>query len=182
MRHIVICGLSGSTLFFHISSQTERFKKKCYWTQNVFRLFLQLVSETYLMLRRNERDIIKNVYWYSYKKGPLLSDFNAPYIFSIDFRKKYSNIKFHENPSTGSRAVPRGRRRSIQLFFAILRKRQDLGGIRLTQSDVRLTSEQRYTLTCIEVCSFFTNERSTFVVKVKVKWSRYRPGCGPEGW
>ena len=28
--------------------------------------------------------------------------------FSTDFRKKSSNIKFHENPSSGSRAVPCG--------------------------------------------------------------------------
>jgi hypothetical protein len=28
MRHIVICGLPGSVVFFHIISQTAQFKKK----------------------------------------------------------------------------------------------------------------------------------------------------------
>jgi len=29
--------------------------------------------------------------------------------YSIQFFEKYSNIKFHENPSSGSRVVPRVR-------------------------------------------------------------------------
>jgi len=37
-----------------------------------------------------------------------LSDFNETSLFSIDFRK-YSNIKFHENPSSGSPVVACGR-------------------------------------------------------------------------
>jgi hypothetical protein len=42
-------------------------------------------------------------------KYPLcLSDFNETWLFSTDFQK-HSNIKFHENPSSGSRVVPCGR-------------------------------------------------------------------------
>jgi hypothetical protein len=33
----------------------------------------------------------------------LLSDFNETLIFSTDFRKKFSNIKFNENTSYGCR-------------------------------------------------------------------------------
>jgi len=46
-----------------------------------------------------------------------LSDFNETYIFSTDFRKK-SNIKFHENPSSGSRVVPCGRMDMTKLIVA----------------------------------------------------------------
>ena len=38
----------------------------------------------------------------------LLSDFNETWIL-LTFSKKHSNIKFHENPSSGSRVVPCGR-------------------------------------------------------------------------
>jgi hypothetical protein len=42
-------------------------------------------------------------------KYPLFfSDFNETWIFSADF-EKFWNMKFHENPSSGSRVVPRGR-------------------------------------------------------------------------
>ena len=43
-------------------------------------------------------------------KYPLfMSDLNDFGIFSTDFRKKYSNIKFYEYSSRGSRVVPFGR-------------------------------------------------------------------------
>jgi hypothetical protein len=52
---------AGSTVFFHIISQMARFsKKKCILkTKFVFRLSLQLLSETFLIPRRTERDMIK---------------------------------------------------------------------------------------------------------------------------
>jgi len=64
MRHVVICGLSGSTIFFHIISLTIEFFEKIkinkgYWTWFVFRFSLQLLPETFLILRKTERGMIR---------------------------------------------------------------------------------------------------------------------------
>jgi len=47
---------------------------------------LQILSETFLVLRRTKRDMIKNVYWSSCKV-PFLSDLNETWFFWIGFRK-----------------------------------------------------------------------------------------------
>jgi len=62
MRRIVICGPPRCTIFFHIISQTARFseKKTLLNAKCVFWFPLQLLSETLLILRRSERDMIKN--------------------------------------------------------------------------------------------------------------------------
>jgi len=63
----------------------------------VFWFSLQLFSGEFFLLRRIQQDTI-NVH---VKYPLLLLDFNENWIFSTDFRK-YSNIKFHENPSVGA--------------------------------------------------------------------------------
>jgi len=96
MRRIVICGLSGCKTFFHIISQTKRFKKN-YWTQNLFWFYLQLLSETFLILKRNERDVVRKMrIGLHVQYALLLSDFNWVWIFSTDSEKS-AVIKFHEN-------------------------------------------------------------------------------------
>ena len=52
--------------------------------------------------------MIKNVYCLRVKCPLFLPDFNETWPFSTDYRKKYSNIKFHENPSSRRRVVPCG--------------------------------------------------------------------------
>ena len=75
MLHIVICGLSDSKIFFHSLSQTTDFRKWLLNTKFVFLFSLQLLSETFLLLRRNEQDRFINVYWPSCKIFVILAKF-----------------------------------------------------------------------------------------------------------
>jgi len=62
-RSVAICGLSRSTIFIpHYLINGTIFGEKLLNTKCVLSFSLQLLSETFLILRRNERDIIKNVY------------------------------------------------------------------------------------------------------------------------
>ena len=68
MSHFVIRGLSGSTIPFHIISKTARFsgEKKTHIEQKICDwIFSTNFSVTFLILRRNERDMTTNVYWSS---------------------------------------------------------------------------------------------------------------------
>ena len=88
MRHIVICGLSSSTTFFNIISKMAWFsKKKLLNIKLLFWFSLELLSETFFILRRNGRDMIITLCWSSYKVPLFMSHINETWIFSTDFRK-----------------------------------------------------------------------------------------------
>jgi hypothetical protein len=76
MRHIVISDMPGSTEIFHILSQKARFskKKKLLNTKCVL-LFSTTFSEAFLIQRRIERDMIKNLYRSSCKLPVILVRF-----------------------------------------------------------------------------------------------------------
>jgi hypothetical protein len=63
------CHMSCSALqYFSIShKQHDFFFKKLPNTKCVFRFSLQRLPEGFLILRRNKRDMMKNIYWSSYK-------------------------------------------------------------------------------------------------------------------
>jgi len=79
MRRIFACGLFGSTVFFHNSSQKARLQEKRFLNVNFF------LSEKVLVLRRVEQIMIKNVYWSSCKVSLFLWDFSESWIFWTDF-------------------------------------------------------------------------------------------------
>ena len=63
------------------------FENKLLDTKRVFRFSLQLRSESFLIVRRTEREMFKNVHCVLCKVPLLLSDFNEIRIFWTDFRE-----------------------------------------------------------------------------------------------
>ena len=110
MRHVFISGLAGSTIFFHIISLKARFpgKKKLLNTKCTFWFSLQLLSETFLIIRRTERDIINVNMPVFITLTLFLSDLNETWPFATDFRKilkyKISSKSVQWEPSRLMRA------------------------------------------------------------------------------
>jgi hypothetical protein len=85
MRHIVIWPAPLYIIFPHYLINGTTFgKKKLLNTKRMFWFSLQFVSETFLILRRNERDMIKMYIGIHVK---YLSDFIEIWIFRTEFRK-----------------------------------------------------------------------------------------------
>jgi hypothetical protein len=72
--------------------------------KRVFSFSVQLLSKTFLVLRIIQRDIIINVHRSLYKVPIVVFvvRFKWKFNFLFRFSEKYSNIKFHKNPSSRS--------------------------------------------------------------------------------
>ena len=74
-------------IFPHYPLKGTIFEGRVLNTKCVFWFSVQLLYETFLVLRRTERDMIKTVRRYSCEVPLCLSDFNGTWILATDFRK-----------------------------------------------------------------------------------------------
>ena len=106
---IVICGLWLHHIIRHYVINDTVFGKKLFNIKCVSRFSLQLLSKTFLILRRMQQDIVINVKTSSCKVPVIFVGFKSYMNFLDTFSKKYWSVKFHQNPSSGSQVVPCGR-------------------------------------------------------------------------
>jgi hypothetical protein len=85
----ILPSMAGPTLqyFSHFLIKIRVFKKEVIEYKMCVLIFSTLLSETFLILRRNERDLVKNVYWSSCKVNVMHPDFNETWAFWSYFRK-----------------------------------------------------------------------------------------------
>jgi len=68
--------------------------------------FYTNLSKTLAILGMTERDMITNVYRSACKVSVISCEVLMEIEISRQSFEKYSNVKFHENPSSGSREFP----------------------------------------------------------------------------
>jgi len=69
ISRVVICGLFGSAIFSYYLISGKIFEKKFTEDKMCVYIFSATLSEKFLILRRNERNVAKKIHW-SYVKYP----------------------------------------------------------------------------------------------------------------
>ena len=107
MRHIILSTVVCPALpnFFTLFPKRHNFRKKKIEHRICVLISRHILSETFLIVTRNERNIITNLHRISCKVPLFLSDFIS-LGFSRQIFEKSAYIKFHYIQSSGSRVVP----------------------------------------------------------------------------
>jgi len=73
MRRIILSSVACLALLYFSTPFHKRHdcRKKLLKTKCVFSFYLQFLFETFLILRRTERDMVKKEYWFS-RKVPII--------------------------------------------------------------------------------------------------------------
>jgi len=134
--YIVIDGLLGIIILVHIISSKSRYLKRIVIEHNIYVLiFFTILSETFLIRRRTERDMIENVYLSSCKVSLILVKFhwNVNFLVRFSTNNQISNfIKTVQwEPNCSAQKKKKGREtvgrtdmtKPIVAFFSILRTR-----------------------------------------------------------
>ena len=107
MRRIIICSLPRSAIVFHILINGTILEKEVTKYKIFVLIYFTTFSETFLILRRIQRDMIIHVYRSSSTVPVIVVRFWWNFNFHDRFwKKKCPNVKFHENPSNGIAIVP----------------------------------------------------------------------------
>jgi len=111
MLSSVACpAVKGFSILYH---KDEIFEKKELLKLKYVLIFSTTFSESFLTLRRTERDMIKTVHWFSCKVSFFFFCVFFSILMELEFSQqsldKYSNINFHKNKSSVTRVVSCGR-------------------------------------------------------------------------
>jgi len=80
--HVVVCGLSGCTIFYTWANKGQGFRKKVIEHKMCVLIFSTTLSKIFFILRRSKRDMIKMLIGH-YEKCPFfLPNFNESWTFS----------------------------------------------------------------------------------------------------
>jgi hypothetical protein len=104
--------------FSTLSHKRHNFRKRVIEYKMCVWFSLQLVSKAFLILRRTERDVIKNVYLSSSKVPDILVKLQWNLNYLNRFLNNYWNVEFHENTPSGSWVVLCGQTDMTNLIVA----------------------------------------------------------------